>query len=72
MITGYNVVPCTFCGTRKEHLHLHTKKPCFVRCGRCGARGPTSRTPQWAVIAWNVRRDETGERILNSSKREEV
>lgn len=26
MITGYQVVPCTFCGARKEHLHLHTKK----------------------------------------------
>lgn len=67
MITGYKVVPCTFCGARQEYLHLHTKKPCIVRCGRCGAKGPEAETPDEAVAAWNERRDATGERVVNAT-----
>lgn len=38
MITGYKVRYCSFCGATQPYLHLHTEKPCFVRCGRCGAQ----------------------------------
>lgn len=53
MVTGYTVTPCPFCGTRQEFLHLHTARPCMVRCGHCGAHGPTADTPDAAVEAWN-------------------
>jgi len=28
------------------------KQPFYVRCGHCGARGPTGRTATAAVLAW--------------------
>lgn len=49
---------CSFCGARQPFLHLRTEKPCFVRCGRCGARGPKSETPDEAVRAWNEHVDD--------------
>lgn len=58
MITGYKVRYCSFCGATQPYLHLHTEKPCFVRCGRCGAQGPRSETPDEAVKGWNEHVDD--------------
>lgn len=58
MITGFAVRACSFCGATQMFLHLHTKKPCFVRCGRCGAHGPHGETIEEAVVEWNVHVDD--------------
>lgn len=52
MITGFVVFECPFCKAKQADLHLRTKAPCFVRCGRCGAHGPNSTSPKEAVIRW--------------------
>ena len=59
MITGFKVVPCPYCGAdvRLLHLHQQDEMPRFVRCGKCGARGPTADTAEEAVIMWNERPD---------------
>lgn len=53
MIVGFTTAGCPFCHAEQPFLHLHTKPPCLVRCGRCGARGPLARTPDEAVGRWN-------------------
>lgn len=58
MITGYKVRACSFCGAAQPFLHLRVEKPCVVRCGRCGAQGPESETPDEAVQAWNEHVDD--------------
>lgn len=58
MITGYSVSACFFCGAPQPYLHLRTEKPCFVRCGRCGAQGPHLETADEAVKGWNEHVDD--------------
>lgn len=53
MITGFSVCCCPFCHTVQAYLHLKTREPCFVRCGKCGAHGPHAATPEKAVELWN-------------------
>ena len=57
MITGYKVEPCPCCGADFARLHLRTAPPYEVRCGRCGAVGPSGESEAAAVSAWNVCRE---------------
>lgn len=53
MVTGYELARCAKCGSGLPWLHLRTKPPCQVRCGRCGATGPCAENEHEAVELWN-------------------
>lgn len=44
------IEPCPFCGNPDVRQH----RAC-VECKRCGADGPSARTPEEAVEKWNQR-----------------
>lgn len=53
--------PCPFCGESKNE-HLYTTYDSyadgsrwFVRCFKCGSRGPYLLTEQQAIDSWNKR-----------------
>ena len=54
MVTGHRVMPCPRCGAGQEHLHLQSRPPFAVRCGRCGAVGPVKPSAAEAVAGWNA------------------
>jgi len=58
MITGYDVKPCPRCRAGQAFLHLQSKPPYVVRCGRCGALGPVTQSPDDAVTGWNSMHNE--------------
>lgn len=53
MITGYEVKPCLRCRAGRAFLHLQSKPPYVVRCGKCGAMGPVRQNADEAVADWN-------------------
>lgn len=56
MITGYNVDRCPFCGAPQAYLHLgKSVRDIQVRCGKCGAEGPSAQTNEDAIERWNKR-----------------
>ena len=58
MIAGYAVRARCFCGAPQAYLHLRTKEPFYVRCARCGARGPVVHSAECAVKEWNGHVDD--------------
>lgn len=54
MITGFNVLPCRFCGADQKYLQVSVNEPSCVRCAKCGARGPVKEKQEEAVAAWNT------------------
>lgn len=60
MITGYFVAPCVICDAKQKDLHLKTSPPCYVRCGKCGHKGPEQPTKGSAVFSWNVEHVDMG------------
>ena len=58
MITGYKVDRCHFCGAPQVYLHLRKSvQEIQVRCGKCGAEGPSAQTEEDAIEKWNKRRN---------------
>lgn len=51
--------PCPFCGGKPELVHT---RPFWVECTslRCGASGPSRKTPGRAVRSWNDNTREGG------------
>lgn len=53
-----NVKHCPFCGDA-EKLFLITQNIVAedhrIMCSSCGAIGPASRKPEYAIKAWNIR-----------------
>ena len=59
MITGYKVDRCPFCVAPQAYLHLRKSvREIQVRCGKCGAEGPSSQTEEGAIEKWNKRRND--------------
>ena len=56
MITGYKLERCPFCKAPQAYLHLRKSvRDIQVRCGKCGAEGPSAQTDEAAVEKWNTR-----------------
>jgi hypothetical protein len=53
-----NIAACPFCGpgtAMQVYQHGPDELDCFVQCDACTTCGPTAKSKELAVIAWNSR-----------------